>query len=64
MFTFTILYHDAEIAWAEAERFEDARQQAIQDAGNGFYNGALRNCTFSAVSDRGVVRQITGPLFV
>jgi hypothetical protein len=64
MYTFTILYQDAEIAWAEADRFEDARQDAIEQASNGFYNGVLRECTFSATASRGVIGNVTGPLFL
>lgn len=64
MFAFTILYQDAEVACAEAERFEDAREQAIEEAREGFYASALRDCTFSATCSRGAVRHVTGPLFL
>ncbi|TAM07227.1 MAG: hypothetical protein EPN70_03380 [Paraburkholderia sp.] len=64
MFTFTILYQDAEVACAEAERFEDAREQAIEEARDGFYASVLRDCQFSSTSDRGVIRKVTGPLFI
>lgn len=64
MFNFTILFQGAEIACAEAERFEDAREQAIEDASGGFYAEVLRDCEFSAMSDRGVIGQVTGPLFI
>lgn len=64
MFTFTILFQDAEVACAEAERFEDAREQAIEEAREGFYAPVLRDCEFSATSDRGVIGQVTGPLFL
>jgi hypothetical protein len=63
MFNFTILFQGAEVAYAEAERFEDAREQAISDAATGFYASVLRDCEFFAVSDRGVIREATGPLF-
>lgn len=64
MFTFTILYQDAEVACAEADRFEDAREQAIEEASDGFYASALRDCTFSATASQGAIRHVTGPLFL
>lgn len=64
MFTFTILYQDAEVACAEAERFEDARAAAIDEARESFYASVLRECEFSATSSRGVVSRVTGPLFI
>lgn len=64
MYTFTILFNDEEIAFAEAERFQDAREQAIEEAQEGFYASALCDCTFSATSSRGVISRVTGPLFL
>ena len=64
MFTFTILFQDAEVSCAEAERFEDAREQAIEEASEGFYASVLRDCTFSATATRGVISRVTGPLFL
>lgn len=64
MYTFTILFQDTEVAYAEAERFEDAREQAISDAREGFYASVLSDCEFSATSSRGVIGQVTGPLFL
>jgi hypothetical protein len=64
MFNFTILFQGAEVACAEAERFEDARAEAIEEARGGFYGSVLRDCDFSATSDRGVISQVTGPLFL
>jgi hypothetical protein len=64
MFTFTILYQNAEVACAEAERFEDAREQAIDEARDGFYSSVLRDCEFSATCGRGLIRHVTGPLFL
>lgn len=64
MFNFTILFQGCEVACAEAERFEDAREQAIDEAREGVYGGALRDCEFSATSDHGVISRITGPLFI
>ena len=64
MFNFTILFQGCEVACAEAERFEDAREQAIAEASEGFYRSVLGNCDFSATSDRGVISQVTGPLFI
>ena len=64
MYTFTILFQDAEVACAEAERFEDARAEAIEEARQGFYAPVLRDCEFSATSDRGVIREVSGPLFI
>ena len=61
-FNFTVLYHDEEIAFADAERFEDARDQAIADAENSFYASLLAECSFSAVSSDDSVRAIHGPL--
>lgn len=64
MYTFTILFQDAEVACAEAERFEDARTEAIAEASEGFYASVLRDCEFSATCSRGVIGQVTGPLFL
>lgn len=64
MFTFTILFQDAEVACTEAERFEDAREQAIEEAREGFYASVLRDCHFSATCSRGAVRHVTGLLFL
>lgn len=64
MFTFTILYQGAEVACAEAERFEDAREQAIEEASEGFYAPMLRDCTFSAIGVCGAIGRVTGPLFL
>lgn len=64
MFNFTILFQGAEVACAEAERFEDARASAIEEARDGFYASVLRDCEFSSTSDRGVIGQVTGPLFI
>ncbi|KWA35772.1 hypothetical protein WT41_01605 [Burkholderia territorii] len=64
MYTFTILYQDAEIAFAEAERFEDAREQAIEEVRKGFYASVLPDCTFSANAASGVIRNVTGPLLI
>ena len=64
MFNFTILFQGAEVACAEADRFEDARAQAIEEASNGFYASALRECEFSATCDHGVIARVTGPLFI
>ena len=64
MFNFTILFQGAEVACAEAERFEDARQQAIDEASEGFYAPVLRECEFSATASRGAIRHVTGPLFI
>ncbi|RKE36671.1 hypothetical protein B0G76_2873 [Paraburkholderia sp. BL23I1N1] len=64
MFNFTILFQGAEVACAEAEHYEDAREQAIEDASGGSYAEVLRDCEFSATSDRGVIGQVTGPLFI
>lgn len=62
MFTFTILFQDAEVACAEAERFEDAREQAIEEAREGFYGSVLRDCEFSSVAPSGM--RVAGPLFI
>lgn len=64
MFTFTILFQDSEVACAEAERFEDAREQAIEEAREGFYASVLRDCEFSATCSHGVVHRVSGPLFI
>jgi hypothetical protein len=64
MYNFTILFDGAEVACAEAERFEDARREAIADARQGFYASVLRDCEFSATCSRGVIGQVTGPLFL
>ncbi|PXW28230.1 hypothetical protein [Paraburkholderia caballeronis] len=64
MYTFTILFQDAEVACAEAERFEDAREQAIDEARDGFYASVLPDCEFSATCDHGVIGRVTGPLFI
>lgn len=64
MFHFTILFQDAEVACAEAETFPEARAAAIEEATEGFYASVLRDCEFSATSDRGVIGQVTGPLFL
>ncbi|MEZ7524039.1 hypothetical protein [Burkholderia vietnamiensis] len=64
MYTFTILYQGAEVACAEADRFEDAREQAIDEARDGFYAPVLRDCEFSSTCDRGVIANVTGPLFI
>ncbi|MBU9236221.1 hypothetical protein KTD19_28000 [Burkholderia multivorans] len=64
MYTFTILFQDEEIAFAEADCFEDARQQAIEDATEGFYGSVLRDCTFSATAASGVIGKVAGPLFI
>jgi hypothetical protein len=64
MYNFTILFEDSEVACAEAERFEDARAQAIDEAREGFYASVLRDCTFAATSSQGVIREVTGPLFI
>jgi hypothetical protein len=64
MYNFTILFQGSEVACAEAERFEDARQQAIDEAREGFYASVLRDCEFSATSSRGAIGQVTGPLFL
>lgn len=64
MFTFTILYQDAEVACAEAEQFEDAREQAIDDARESFYASVLRDCQFEATGGHGHIGRISGPLFL
>lgn len=64
MYTFTILYQDAEIAFAEATRFEDAREQAIEEAREGFYAPVLDDCEFSATCSQGPIGHVTGPLFL
>lgn len=64
MFNFTILFQGAEVACAEAERFEDARGQAIEEARGGFYAEVLRDCEFSATANHGVIREVSGPLFI
>jgi len=64
MFNFTILFQDAEVACAEAETFPAARAAAIQEAKDGFYASVLHDCDFSATCDRGVIGQVTGPLFI
>lgn len=64
MYNFTILFQGAEVAWATADRFEDARKQAIDEASEGFYASVLRDCEFSATCSRGVIGQVTGPLFL
>jgi len=64
MHNFTILYGDAEIAHAEAERFEDAREQALDDARNSFFAAVLEDCTFVATHPTSVISRIEGPLFL
>ena len=64
MFNFTILFDGAEVVCVVAERFEDARAEAIEEAKHGFYGSVLRDCEFSATSDRGAIGQVTGPLFL
>jgi hypothetical protein len=64
MYNFTILFEDCEVACAEAERFEDAREQALEDARDGFYASVLRDCTFEATSSQGVISHVAGPLFL
>nr|WKF58789.1 hypothetical protein HUO10_003290 [Paraburkholderia busanensis] len=62
MFTFTILFQDAEVACATADDFADARELAIDEARDGFYGSVLRDCEFSSVAPSGV--RIAGPLFI
>lgn len=64
MYTFTILYQDAEVACAEADRYEDAREQAIEEAREGFYASVLHECQFSATCYQGPIARVTGPLFL
>lgn len=63
MFTYTILHDDAEVACAQAERFEDAREQALDQARESFYEHVLGDCTFVATATRGPIARVTGPLF-
>jgi hypothetical protein len=62
MFNFTILYQDAEVACAEAERFEDAREQAIEEARNSFYADVLDECGFESTCSASVIGSVSGPL--
>ncbi|KAK46373.1 hypothetical protein BG58_11150 [Caballeronia jiangsuensis] len=64
MHNFTILYEDAEVAHAEAERFEDAREQALFDLFNSIYAEVANDCTFSATHPTHVIHKVTGPLFL
>jgi hypothetical protein len=64
MYTFTILFQDAEVACATADDFSDARELAIEEAREGFYASVLRECEFSATCERGVIGQVTGPLYL
>ena len=62
LFTYSILYQGCEVACAEAERFEDAREQAINDAVETIYGDALDECEFVATCDTGVIGTVSGPV--
>lgn len=60
-YTYTVLYQDAEIAFAEADRFEDAREEALSSVSSMYPRDEL---TFIANCSSGVIGQVTGPCYL
>lgn len=60
-YTYTVVYMDSEIAFAEAERFEDARAEALESVPNYYPREDLM---FIANCSSGVVSQVTGPCYL
>lgn len=59
-YTYTVLYMDQEVSSAEAERFEDAREEALASVPSMYPCDEL---TFIA-SSSGVIGQVTGPCYL
>ena len=59
-YTYTVVYMDSEIAFAEAESFEAAREEALNDVGAMYPQEDLE---FIANCSDSVIGQVTGPCY-
>jgi len=64
MFNFTIFYHEDEIASAEAERYEDARGDAIIAALKGPYSSSLPFADFMFSHSTSATASARSPLML
>jgi hypothetical protein len=61
IYTYTVLHDDAEIAFAESDSFESARESALDDVPRMYPRNEL---TFIAHCTTGVIQTVTGPCYL